>query len=83
MFALATGGFADVLLAFVIYSLVMALLMIIVSALIALSKEGLLATLRQSTVTIQKVSGILLLIVGLFLITSSIFVTEFTRILFP
>ena len=83
VFALSQGGFADAFLAFIIYSLVMALLMIIVSLLIAFSKETLLQSLRQSTVAIQRVSGVLLLIVGIFLILSSVFITAFTNILFP
>ena len=82
VFALSQGGFADALLAFGVYSLTMALLMIMVSILIALSKDTLLQGLRQSTGTIQRVSGILLL-VGAFLILSSIFITAFTSILFP
>jgi len=83
VFALSQGGFTDALLAFLVYSLTMALLMIVVSMLIALSKETLLQGLRQSTVAIQRVSGILLLLVGAFLILSSIFITTFTSILFP
>jgi len=83
VFALSRGGFVDALLAFAIYSLVMAFLMIVVSMLIALSKETLLTGLRQSTVAIQRVSGILLLLVGAILVLSSIFVEEFTKILFP
>ena len=83
VFALSQGGFADALLAFGVYSLTMALLMIMVSILIALSKDTLLQGLRQSTGTIQRVSGILLLLVGAFLILSSIFITAFTSILFP
>jgi len=83
VFALTQGGFAQVLLAFLVYSLVMALLMILVSTLVALSKETLLRDLGKSVVLIKRVSGMLLLLVGLFLILSSIFVTEFTKVLFP
>ncbi len=83
VFALSQGGFSDAFLAFVVYSLVMALLMIVVSLLIAFSKETLLQSLRQSTVAIKRVSGVLLLIVGIFLILSSVFITPFTKILFP
>ena len=83
VFALSQGGFADALLAFGVYSLTMALLMIIVSIIIALSKETLLQDLRQSTGTIQRISGILLLLVGAFLVLSSVFVAAFTGILFP
>ena len=83
IFALSQGGFLDALLALAVYSFVMAALMIVVSIIVAFSKDSLLQTLRQSTVKIQRVSGIFLLLVGLFLILSSIFVTAFTSILFP
>jgi len=83
IFALSQGGFFQVLLAFGIYSLVMAVLMVLVSLLIALSKKSLLQSLTQSSVAIQKISGLLLLIVGFFLIFSSLFVSTFTRIFFP
>ena len=83
IYALSLGGFSQALLAFLVYSLVMALLMILVSILIAFSKETLLKDLGKSVVAIKKFSGYLLLLVGLFLIASSIFVTTFTQILFP
>ena len=83
VFALSQGGFMNALLAFGVYSLTMAFLMIVVSMLIALSKETLLQGLRQSTAAIQRVSGVLLLLVGAFLILSSIFISTFTSILFP
>lgn len=83
VYALTLGGFSQALLAFLVYSLVMALLMILVSTLIAFSKETLLKDLGGSVVAIKKFSGYLLLLVGLFLITSSIFVTAFTQLLFP
>ena len=83
IYALSLGGFSQALLAFLVYSLVMALLMILVSTLIAFSKETVLKDLGKSVVAIKKFSGYLLLLVGLFLIISSIFVTAFTKILFP
>ncbi|MCH8013673.1 MAG: hypothetical protein IH823_02615 [Candidatus Dadabacteria bacterium] len=83
VYALSLGGFSQALLAFAVYSLVMAVLMILVSTLVAFSKETLLKDLGKSVVAIKKFSGVLLLIVGLFLIASSIFVTAFTKILFP
>lgn len=83
VFSLSQGGFGTALLAFTIYSLVMALLMIIVSVLIAFSKKTILQGFRQSTVPIQRASGIILLIVGVFLILSSVFVSTFTSVLFP
>jgi len=83
VYALSLGGFSQALLAFLVYSLVMAFLMILVSILVAFSKETLLKDLGKSTVAIKKFSGYLLLLVGLFLIASSIFITAFTQILFP
>jgi len=83
VFAVSRGGFWDALLAFVVYSLVMGLLMILVSVLIALSRNTLIQTLRKSTTAIQRVSGVLLLLVGAFLVLSSVFITTFTNILFP
>jgi cytochrome c-type biogenesis protein len=83
VFALSQGGFSQALLAFLVYSLVMASLMVLISILVAFSKETLLKDLGQSVLIIKKTSGALLLIVGLFLIISSIFVTAFTKILFP
>jgi len=83
IFALSQGGFLTALLALAVYSFVMASLMILVSTVVAFSKEGLLGVLRQSTVKIQRLSGILLVLVGLFLILSSIYISEFTKILFP
>ena len=83
IYALSQGGFLQALLAFVVYSLVMAVLMILISILVALSKESLLKDFGNSVVKIKKASGFILLLVGLFLIISSIFVTTFTRILFP
>jgi len=83
VFALSQGGFFSALSALAVYSFTMALLMIVVSVLVALSKETLLTGLRQSTVAIQRASGILLLLVGAFLILSSIYITTFTSILFP
>lgn len=83
VFALASGGFFSVLSAFTIYAAVMAVLMIIVASLVALSKDTLLSQLSASTATIKKVSGVILATVGLFLILSSVFVQEFTSLLFP
>lgn len=83
VYALSLGGFAQALLAFLVYSAVMAGLMIVVSALIALSKETILSDLRKSVVSIKRMSGGLMVLVGVFLVLSSIFVTTFTGILFP
>ncbi len=83
VFAFSQGGFSQALLAFLVYSLVMALLMVFISTLVAFSKESLLKDLGKSVITIKRVSGIFLLLVGLFLVISSIFIATFTKILFP
>lgn len=83
VFSFAQGGLIDALIAFSVYSMTMAVFMIAISFITALSKDVLLTHLRKSTVTIQRVSGVLLFLVGAFLVLSSIYVTAFTNILFP
>lgn len=83
LFAIASGGFQSALSAFVIYSLVMAILMVIVSLLVGLSREGLLKAVGHSILTIKKVSGVLLVLVGIFLIFSTVFVQTFTKFMSP
>lgn len=83
LFAFASGGFLSALSAFLIYSAVMAILMIIVSFLVGLSREGLLQAVGGSVLLIKKASGVILLLVGVFLIFSAVFVRVFTKLLFP
>lgn len=83
VFALASGGFLSALSAFTIYAGVMAVLMLIVAVLVSLSKESLLDQLRASTGTVKKASGVILAVVGLFLVLSTVFVQSFTKIFFP
>jgi len=83
LFALASGGFLSALSAFLIYSAVMAVLMIAVSLLVGLSREGLLRIVGNSASAIKKTSGVILLLVGAFLILSAVFVQIFTKLLFP
>lgn len=83
LFAIASGGFASALSAFVIYSLTMAILMLTVSLLVGLSREGLLRAVGNSVLTIKKTSGVILVIVGAFLIFSAVFIQAFTKLLFP
>lgn len=83
VFALSSGGFSSALFAFIVYSLVMGLLMIIISLLVGFSKGTLIEKLKANTVTIKKVAGVIVILVGLFLILSSIFTGTFTAILFP
>lgn len=83
LFAIASGGFQSALSAFIIYSLVMAILMVVVSLLVGLSREGLLKAVGNSILAIKKVSGVILVLVGIFLIFSAVFVQTFTKLLFP
>lgn len=83
VYALSRGGFGDALFAFLVYALVMALLMLGVAMLVALSRDALLQTLQRSAVAVQRISGLLLLTVGAFLFLSSVFVSTFTGVLFP
>jgi len=83
LFAFASGGFLSAFTAFLIYSAVMAILMILVSFLVGLSREDLLKAVGNSVLTIKKVSGIILVIVGIFLVFSAVFVQTFTKLLFP
>jgi len=83
LFAFASGGFVSAFSAFLIYSAVMAILMIIVSLLVGLSREGLLRVVGNSVLTIKKISGVILLLVGAFLIFSAVFTQIFTKLLFP
>lgn len=83
LFALSSGGALSVLMSFAIYTLTMAALMLFTSLLVGFSREALINWLRASVGTIQRVAGALILLVGLYLIASSIFVREFARLLFP
>lgn len=83
LFAIASGGFQSALTSFFIYSAVMAILMILVSLLVGLSREGLLKAVGHSVLAVKKISGAILILVGIFLIFSAIFVQTFTKVLFP
>lgn len=83
LFAFASGGFLSAFSAFFIYSIVMAVLMMVVSLFVGLSQERLLRAVGNSVITIKKISGIILLLVGAFLIFSAVFVQTFTELLFP
>ena len=57
--------------------------MVFVSLLVAYSKVQFLDSLKGAIVPIKKISGIVLMVVGVFLGLSSIFVKTFVGILFP
>ncbi len=83
IFAFSTGGFSSAFFAFIIYSLVMVLLMLIISILINLSNTTLLEKLNANTARIKKTTGIIIILIGIFLVLSSIFVESFANFLFP
>jgi len=83
VFSLASGGFISALSAFTIYAAIMAILMIIVAALVASAKNTLISQLGASTQAIKKVSGVILVVVGVFLLSSSLLVTQYTQLFLP
>ncbi len=83
LYAFSRSGLPQALFAFLVYSLVMASLMVSVSILTALSRDALLQAVGRSALAIKRISGAVLLLVGLFLILTSIFTAWFTVIFFP
>ena len=83
VFALSVGGFSSALLAFIVFALTMVVLMLLISILVGLSKDTLLNKMKASSGKIKKFTGIILFLVGLFLLLSAIFTKTFVRILFP
>jgi len=83
IYALSQGGVIPALFAFMIFTTTMAFLMLAVTVAIGLAQNKILTTLSRSTVIIKKISGIILLIVGLLLLLSAIYTAQFTALLFP
>ena len=83
VFALSVGGFSSALFAFIIFALTMVVLMLLISILVGLSKDTLINKMKTSSGKIKKFTGIILFLVGLFLLLSSIFTKTFVGILFP
>jgi len=83
IFAFGFGGFASAILAFLIYSLTMTSAMIFLSMLVGFAKESSIKRLKVSSAKIKKYSGIILFLVGLYLLLSSIFLSQFVSLLFP
>jgi cytochrome c-type biogenesis protein len=81
--ALSSGGFVPALIAFGIFSLTMGLLMLLLSALIAASRDKLIARLKAATPKIKLGSSIVLVLVGLFNIYTTINLELFFRTFFP
>lgn len=66
--ALTAGGFLNALLIFTICAIVMAILMIFVTLILAMSAGNLLQKLKVSTLWIKRVSGLILVVVGAYLL---------------
>jgi cytochrome c-type biogenesis protein len=81
--ALASGGFVSALSAFVVFALTMGLLMLIISVLVAASRQTLITQLKAATPKIKSASSILLILVGLFNLYTALNLTQFVQLLFP
>ncbi len=66
--SLAFGGLALSIMAFLVYSLAMGFMIIITTILVAFSKDVLMNKLKASTSVIKKVSGIVLIAIGIYLV---------------
>lgn len=83
VFAFASGGFFTALLAYFVFSLVMSGLMVFVSLLAGFAKTQFITKISRNVNKIRRISSFILVLVGLFLLLSSIFVKEFVGVLFP
>ena len=83
VFAFAFGGFETTLVAFLVFSLTMASLMIGISVLPAFIGRTSMRGLGRSTGTIQRVAGTVQAVVGAFLLFSAIYTSLFVQTFFP
>jgi len=66
--AIQAGSFFNAIMIFLVYSIAMALLMIIITLLVGFSKDALINRLQASTKAVKIISGVLLILAGGFLI---------------
>ncbi len=66
--ALQSGSFFNAIMIFLVYSIAMALLMIVITLLVGFSKDALINRLQASTKAVKIISGVLLILAGGFLI---------------
>jgi cytochrome c-type biogenesis protein len=83
VFALASGGFNSALTAFGVFALTMGTLMLVLSGLVAASRQTLVTRLKAATPKIKSVASVLLILVGVFNIYTAFNLGLFQRILFP
>lgn len=83
LFAISQGGFSEALSAFMTYTATMAILMVTIVVLVTISSEILSSRIRISAVAIQRFSGGIFVVVGLFLLFSVFFVEQYRQVFFP
>lgn len=83
VFALASGGIFSAITAFLVFSITMSILMTGLSFLVGKSKTETIRKLSMKTGTIKKISSVIIILVGIYLLLSSIYVREFVSLLFP
>lgn len=81
--AVTQGGFTRAFSTFAVYSLTMAMLIITVAWLSGLFQASVAVTLRQQAVLAQRISGAILLLVGISLLLATIFLPLYVQLLFP
>jgi cytochrome c-type biogenesis protein len=81
--ALASGGLGSALGAFFVFAVTMGALMLIVSLLVAASKETLITRMKSATPTIKRVSSYALILVGAFNIYTAVNLPLFLSLFFP
>lgn len=81
--SLTAGGFGSALGAFSIFSITMAVLMLLVSGLVAGSQKALITRLKASTPKIMRAASVVLIFVGVFHLYAAANVQLFVRWLFP
>jgi len=81
--ALASGGLASALGAFLVFAVTMGALMLIVSLLVAASEETLITRMKAATPKIKIASSYVLILVGVFNIYTAINLPVFLSLFFP
>ncbi|MCJ7661116.1 MAG: hypothetical protein MUO67_18360 [Anaerolineales bacterium] len=83
IFALSSGGFITALGSFGVFSLTMGGLMLLVSELVAASRQTLITRLKAATPKIKWAASVLLILVGVFNIYMAVNLDLFLSLLFP
>jgi cytochrome c biogenesis protein CcdA len=81
--AIASGGLATALGAFIVFAFTMGSLMLIVSLLVGASEETLITRMKSATPKIKRASSYVLILVGAFNIYTAVNLPLFLDLLFP